>query len=59
MTIRLCEGEGEYFDDNLRLGVFDISDIPPRPRGQVPLPLTPPLPRSMGLTDLKGSSLVD
>lgn len=40
VTIRLCEGEGEYFDDNLRLGVFDISDIPPRPRGQVTIKVT-------------------
>ena len=35
VTLRLCEGEAEFFDDNLKLGVFEISDIPPRPRGQV------------------------
>lgn len=40
ITIRLCEGEGEYFDDNLRLGVFHVSDIPQRPRGQVTIQVT-------------------
>jgi len=40
ITIRLCEGEGEYFDDNLRLGVFHVSDIPQRPRGQVTITVT-------------------
>ena len=40
ITLRLCEGEGEFFDDNLKLGVFEVSDIPPRPRGQVTIKVT-------------------
>jgi len=40
ITVRLCEGEAEFFDDNLRLGVFEISDIPKRPRGQVTIKVT-------------------
>jgi len=40
VTLRLCEGEAEFFDDNLKLGVFEISDIPPRPRGQVTIKVT-------------------
>jgi molecular chaperone DnaK (HSP70) len=28
------------FDDNVRLGVFEITDIPPRPRGQVTIKVT-------------------
>ena len=40
ITLRLCEGEAEFFDDNLKLGVFEVSDIPPRPRGQVTIKVT-------------------
>ncbi|EKX54665.1 heat shock protein 70-like protein [Guillardia theta CCMP2712] len=35
ITLRICEGEAEFFDDNVKLGVFEVTDIPPRPRGQV------------------------
>ena len=33
-------GEAEFFDDNVKLGVFEVTDIPPRPRGQVTQILT-------------------
>uniref|UniRef100_A0A7S0HAF8 Heat shock protein 70 n=1 Tax=Hanusia phi TaxID=3032 RepID=A0A7S0HAF8_9CRYP len=40
ITLRICEGEAEFFDDNVKLGVFEVTDIPPRPRGQVTIKVT-------------------
>lgn len=33
VTIRICEGERTRFDDNHLLGTFDLTGIPPAPRG--------------------------